>query len=122
MIYGRLNQVNGTTFGRVTNSDLLGTVPRPNNVNTAWGYEATRNLVSEVNNGAAGVLSYLNNAIGNRTSMTRDVETFNYTYNSRSEITGATSNTNTNYVYDYNYDPISNRLTANLAGTAYMLS
>ncbi|MPN33864.1 hypothetical protein SDC9_181356 [bioreactor metagenome] len=78
--------------------------------------------MSEVNNGAAGILSYLNNAIGNRTSTTRDVETFNYTYNSRSEITGATSNTDTNYVYDYNYDPISNRLTTNLAGTAYMLS
>ncbi|MPN33865.1 hypothetical protein SDC9_181357 [bioreactor metagenome] len=37
MIYGHLNQVNDIAFGRVTNSNLLGTVTRPNNVNTGRG-------------------------------------------------------------------------------------
>ena len=53
--YGRLNQVNDIEFSRTSSSDLLGTVTRPNNINTIWNYEANRNPVSEVNNGVAGV-------------------------------------------------------------------
>ena len=40
-------------------------------------------------------------------------------FNSRSEVIGAVSNQNSAYNYAYSFDPIGNRLTANLAGTSY---
>ena len=43
----------------------------------------------------------------------------NYSYNDRSEVTGATSDVNSAYSYAYSFDPIGNRLSASLAGTVY---
>ena len=46
-------------------------------------------------------------------------DTISYSYNSSSEVIGAVSNQNSAYNYVYSFDPIGNRLTANLAGTSY---
>ena len=76
-------------------------------------------------NGSVSDFGYTNNAIGNRTAMSRagsaftTPDTISYSYNSRSEVIGAVSNQNSVYNYAYNFDPIGNRLTANLAGTSY---
>ena len=76
-------------------------------------------------NGSVSDFGYTNNAIGNRTAMSRagsvftTPDTISYSYNSRSEVIGAVSNQNSAYNYAYNFDPIGNRLTANLAGTSY---
>ena len=76
-------------------------------------------------NGSVSDFGYTNNAIGNRTAMSRagsaftTPDTISYSYNSRSEVIGAVSNQNSAYNYAYSFDPIGNRLTANLAGTSY---
>ena len=68
---------------------------------------------------------YTNNALGNRTVRAQSgsafsaSDTISYTYNNRSEVTGAAAQTDTAYNYTFGFDPIGNRLTANLAGTSY---
>ena len=125
---GRVSGINNVSFGYLANSSLLATVTRPNNVNTTWSYEANRNLVTAVenklNNTVISNYGYTNDALGRRTAMARSgslftaEDTLSYSYNDRSEVTGATSNAaNTTYNYAYSFDNIGNRLTANLAGT-----
>ena len=127
--YGRLNQINNVSYSYTANSDLLGSVTRPNEVNSAWTYESHRDLVSSLENQHQTELrsryAYVNDALGRRTSMSRSgsvfsqPETLNYSYNDRSEVTGATSDVNSAYSYAYSFDPIGNRLSASLAGTVY---
>lgn len=127
--YGRLNQINNISYSYTANSDLLGSVTRPNEVNSAWTYESHRDLVSSLENQHQTELrsryAYVNDALGRRTSMSRSgsvfsrPETLNYSYNDRSEVTGATSDVNSAYSYAYSFDPIGNRLSASLAGTVY---
>ena len=128
---GRVSGINNVSFGYLANSNLLSTVTRPNNVNTTWSYEANRNLVTGVenklNNTVISNYAYTNDALGRRTAMARSGsvfttagDTLSYSYNDRSEVTGATSNAaNTTYNYAYSFDNIGNRLTANLAGTPW---
>lgn len=127
---GRVSGINNVSFGYLANSSLLATVTRPNNVNTTWSYEANRNLVTAVenklNNTVISNYAYTNDALGRRTAMARSGsvftagDTLSYSYNDRSEVTGATSNAaNTTYNYAYSFDNIGNRLTANLAGTPW---
>ena len=99
------------------------------NLSANFSYESGRNLITAVENkyGTTTVskYEYTNNALGNRTVRAQSgsafsaSDTINYTYNNRSEITGATAQINTAYNYAYGFDPIGNRLTANLAGTSY---
>ena len=130
--YGRINKIT-TPMGdfnyfRLENSDLVSQMTRPNGVTTTWSYEPNRNLITQVQNGMISTFGYTHNTIENRTSMSCSgsaftiPDTFNYQYNSRSEVTGATSTENAMYSYAYNYDPIGNRLTANLAeiGNSYL--
>ena len=128
---GRVSDINNVSFGYLANSSLLATVTRPNNVNTTWSYEANRNLVTGVenklNNTVISNYAYTNDALGRRTAMARSGsvfttagDTLSYSYNDRSEVTGATSNSaGTTYNYAYSFDNIGNRLTANLAGTPW---
>ena len=126
--YGRLNTIatSAGNFGYtpLANSELPGTLTRPNNVNTAWSYETHRDLVTGVANGTLSMYSYVNDALGRRQSMAKSgslfnpTETLSYAYNDRSEVTGASSDVNQNYSYFYAFDPIGNRTNANLAGTA----
>ncbi|MPM29932.1 hypothetical protein SDC9_76474 [bioreactor metagenome] len=127
--YGRLNQI-GTGAGafgytRLSGSELIENLTRPNGVNTAWSYEANRDLVTQVANGTKSIYGYVNDTLGRRTSMSRSGSVFaapdllTYGYNDRSEVITAQSNVDANYVYGYNYDPIGNRNTANLTGTAW---
>ena len=127
--YGRLNQINNVSYSYTANSDLLGSVTRPNEVNSIWTYESHRDLVSSLENQHQTELrsryAYVNDALGRRTSMSRSgsvfsqSETLSYSYNDRSEVTGATSDVNSAYSYVYSFDPIGNRLSASLAGTVY---
>ena len=121
--YGRINQINDITYNRLTNSELIAQVNRPNGVNSTYGYEANRDIESDVGHGEFASYGYSNNAIANRTSMSRSgsvfsvSDTINYSYNDRSEVTGALSNaSSTNYNYTFAFDPIGNRLNAELAG------
>ena len=130
--YGRINKITtlagNFNYTRLANSDLVSQMTRPNGVTTIWSYETNRNLITQVQNGTISTFDYTSNAIGNRSSMSRSgsafitPDTLSYTYNSRGEITGATSNENVAYNYTYNFDPIGNRLTASLAGTGYNYS
>ena len=124
--YGRINQINDITYTRLTNSELIAQVSRPNGINSVYDYETNRDIESGVSHGTFASYGYTNNEIGNRTSMSRigsvfsTSDTINYSYNDRSEVTGALSNaSNTNYNYTYSFDPIGNRLNATLAGTTY---
>ena len=127
--YGRINKIS-TPAGEfnytcLDNSDLVSQMTRPNGVTTTWRYEQNRNLITQVQNGTISTFDYTNNAIGNRLSVSRSgsafstPDTLSYTYNSRGEVTGATSDKNAAYHYAYNFDPIGNRLTASLAGIGY---
>ena len=124
--FGRINQINDITYTRLTNSELIAQVNRPNGINSVYGYEANRDIESGVSHGAFASYGYTNNEIGNRTNMSRAgsvfsaSDTINYSYNDRSEVTGALSNAaNTNYNYTFAFDLIGNRKEANLAGTSY---
>lgn len=127
--YGRLTQIAGLggnfAYSRLADSGLIENLTRPNGVNTKWAYEAHRNLVTQVANGAVSSFGYVNDALGNRTAMSRSGSAFmvpdvlTYGYNDRSEVISAQSNTNPAYNYNYNYDPIGNRNTANLTDTAW---
>ena len=127
--YGRINQITtpAGSFGysRLANSDLVAQLTRPNGVNTAWSYEQHRDLVTQVQNGSVSTFGYANNAIGNRTAMSRSgsaftaPDTLTYGYNSRSEVISAQSNADSTYNYAYSFDPIGNRLTASLAGQSF---
>ena len=127
--YGRINKITtlagNFNYTRVENSDLVFQMTRPNGVTTSWSYETNRNLISQVKNGTFSTFDYTNNAIGNRSSISRSgsafitPDTLSFTYNSRGEVTGAASNESVAYNYTYNFDPIGNRLTASLIGTGY---
>ena len=98
---------------------------RPNGITTTWSYETDRDLVTQVQNGTISTYGYVNDAVGRRTSMSRsgsayaNPDTIAYTYNDRSELTGAVSNVDTTYSYSYVYDPIGNRVTASEAGVPW---
>ncbi|WP_176014695.1 RHS repeat-associated core domain-containing protein [Victivallis sp. Marseille-Q1083] len=125
--YSRLNKVTTAAgvfnYTFLANSDLIASMTRPNNVPTNYTYETARDLLPKVANGAISAFLYTNDALGRRTSMNRSGSAFtaadilSYTYNSYSELTGASSNNNASYSYNYTYDPIGNRKTAGLAGT-----
>ena len=124
--YGRINQINDITYTRLANSELIAQVNRPNGINSVYGYETNRDIESGVSHGTFASYGYTNNEIGNRTSMSRAgsvfsaSDTINYSYNDRSEVTGALSNAaNTNYNYTFAFDLIGNRKEATLAGTTY---
>ncbi len=127
--YGRLNRIatpaGNFDYTRLPNSDLVSQLARPNGVTTTWSYEPHRDLVTRLANGTISTFDYVNNAIGNRTGMARGGSAFttpdiiSYGYDSRGEVTSAQSNQNSNYNYAYSFDPIGNRITSNLAGTAY---
>ena len=125
--YSRLNKVTTAAgvfnYTFLANSDLIASMTRPNNVPTNYTYETARDLLTKVANGSISTFQYANDALGRRTSMNRSGSAFtaadilSYTYNSYSELTGASSNNNASYSYNYTYDPIGNRKTAGLAGT-----
>ena len=124
--YGRLTQISGFgesfQYSYLANSELLENLTRPNGVTTHWNYEAHRDLITQVANGSISTFNYVNDAQGRRTSMSRSGSAFTvpdiltYSYNDRSEVISAQSNTNSAYNYHYNYDPIGNRTTATLGG------
>ncbi|OQA81244.1 MAG: hypothetical protein BWY31_03774 [Lentisphaerae bacterium ADurb.Bin242] len=107
--YGRLNTLTTSagnfTYAPLANSNLPGTVTRPNNVNTTWSYETNRDLVTAVANGNLSTYSYVNDVLGRRQSMAKSgslfnpTETLSYAYNDRSEVTGASSDVNPNFRY-----------------------
>ena len=127
--YGRMDRITtpSGSFGytRLTNSDLVAQMTRPNGVTTTWSYETDRDLIMQIQNGTISAYGYVNDAVGRRTSMSRsgsayaNPDTIAYTYNDRSELTGAVSNVDTTYSYSYVYDPIGNRVTASEAGVPW---
>ena len=127
--YGRLNKITTPAgdfdYTRLANSDLVAQMTRPNGVTTTWSYEPNRNLITQVQNGSISTYGYVNDAIGRRTSMSRSgsayptPDTISYSYNDRSEVTGATSNNIPSYTYAYSYDPIGNRTSASEVGVPW---
>ena len=127
--YGRMDQITTPSgnfnYTRLANSDLVSQMTRPNGITTTWSYETDRDLLTQVQNGTISTYGYVNDAVGRRTSMSRsgsayaNPDTIAYTYNDRSELTGALSNVDTTYSFSYVYDPIGNRVTASEAGVPW---
>ncbi|MGN0847406.1 MAG: hypothetical protein ACI4RA_08505, partial [Kiritimatiellia bacterium] len=127
--YGRMDQITIPSgafhYTRLASSDLVSQTTRPNGISTIWSYEQNRDLVTQVQNGTVSTYGYVNDALGLRISMSRSGSAYptsdviSYTYNDRSELTGASSNVDTTYSYSYAYDPIGNRITANEAGVPW---
>ncbi|MBQ6473600.1 MAG: hypothetical protein IJJ33_16555, partial [Victivallales bacterium] len=98
---------------------------RPNGITTEWSYEPHRDLVTQVQNGTVSTYGYVNDAIGRRTSMSRSGSAYpasdviSYSYNDRSELTGAHSDADAAYSYSYAYDPVGNRTAASEAGAPW---
>ena len=73
--YGRINKITTPmgdfNYTRLANSDLISQMTRPNGVTSSWSYEDKRNLLTQVQNGSISDFGYTNNAIGNRTAMSR---------------------------------------------------
>ena len=126
---GRMNQITipsgSFSYTRLADSDLVSQMTRPNGITTTWSYEQYRDLITQVQNGTISTYGYVNDAIGRRTAMSRSGSAYptsdviSYTYNDRSELTGAQSNVDSTYSYSYAYDPIGNRITANEAGVPW---
>ncbi len=124
--YGRLNQVSTSAgafnYVYLANSDLIASIGRPNSLTTSYTYDDDRNLLTKIIDGSMSTLTYLNDALGRRTSVSRTGSVFSapellsYTYDARSELAGASSNNNASYNYTYTYDPIGNRKAAGIAG------
>jgi RHS repeat-associated protein len=108
----------------LANSDLTSKLIRSNEVDTLIGYEPGRDLIAAVVHekpGAADPLAeygYVNDAVGRRAA--RDhagtafavADTIAYSYNARSEVTGAMSANDPGYAYSYEFDPIGNRTSS----------
>ena len=121
--YGRFSTItNGGdvfTYGYLANSNLIASVTYPNTITVTNAYELNRNLIDYVENKhGATVISkydYANDAIGRRTAMAKSgtaftaSDTVNYTYNGRSELTGADAVTDNNYNFIFVFDNIGNR-------------
>ena len=130
--YGRMNQVaNGSdtfSYGYLANSDLVSTITRPGNLSTTFTFETNRNRITAVtnkhNDDVISNYGYVNDALGRRASMARSGTAFSqadsiaYTYNDRSEVTGALSNNISAYDYGYSFDHIGNRLTSRLGNNS----
>jgi RHS repeat-associated protein len=114
--YGQLNQITtpagNFNYNRLVNSNLISQMTRPNNITTTWNHEVNRDLLTQVANGTVSIFVYSNDVLGRRTTMSRSGSAFtqsdvlSYTYNDRSEVTGASSNVDQAYNYTYNFDPI----------------
>jgi len=127
--YGRMDQITipsgSFSYTRLADSDLVSQMTRPNGITTTWSYETDRDLITQVQNGTVSTYGYVNDAIGRRTSMSRSGSAYaspdviSYTYNDRSELTGASSNVDTTYTHSYAYDPIGNRTVASEAGVPW---
>lgn len=61
--YGRLNQITtpagNFNYTRLTNSELIAQMIRPNGITTTWSYEPNRNLVAQVQNGTISTPLYI---------------------------------------------------------------
>jgi RHS repeat-associated protein len=100
---------------------LVASITRPHNLTTEYTYESNRNLIDYVENKynttTISRYDYTNDAIGRRTAMEKSgtafsaTDTINYSYNDRSELTGADAVTDTNYNFGFSYDAIGNRAT-----------
>ena len=116
------------SYGYLPNSDLPATTTFANGVVRATAYEASRDLITGIENRMGQTLlsaySYTNDAIARRTAMGKSgtafaaPDTISYGYNPRSEVTSAVSASDTNYNYAYTFDPIGNRLAALESGTS----
>lgn len=127
--YGRMNQLTipsgNFVYTCLANSDLVSQMTRPNGITTTWSYEQNRDYIIRIQNGIVSTYEYVNDAIGQRRSLSRSgsayatSDTIFYTYNDRSELTGALSDVDTTYSYSYIYDPIGNRISASEAGVSW---
>lgn len=129
-------QIGIATYSRVPDSELLQTITYNNGQIATYGYEPNRNLKTRVQNNYGGQTisqyDYLYDDIGRRTSVATTGSAFAqaafsaYTYNDRSELTGAhrylgtdiadTTNPVNAEQRGYTYDPIGNRTQAQTAG------
>ena len=124
--YGRMASINDVSYAYAANGGMLSSVSRPNNVNSTWSYENNRNLLSGITNNLHNAVdnsdsvisaySYTNDSLGRRTAMNRSGSVFganadvlSYSYNDRSEVTGAVSNLLNDYSYGFAFDSIGNR-------------
>jgi len=93
----------------------------PNTITVNNAYESNRNLITSVDNkyGSTTIskYDYTNDALGRRSDMEKSgtaftaSDTINYTYNDKSEVTGADATTDANYDFGFDYDQIGNRKT-----------
>ena len=130
--YGRPNTLTSGsdtyTYNFLTNSSLVTSITRPNNLTTDYTYETNRNMITAITNkynGSTTISSYgyVSDAIGRRTSKSRTGTAFatsdsiTFGYNDRSEVTSAVSNNITAYNYGFAFDNIGNRSSYTVAGT-----
>jgi RHS repeat-associated protein len=122
---GRFSTVtNGSdvyTYAYLTNSNLVSSITYPNTITVTNAYESNRNLIDYVENkhGSTTIskYDYTNDALGRRTAMAKSgtaftaSDTIDYTYNNKSEVTGADAVTDANYDFGFDYDTIGNRKT-----------
>ncbi len=69
--YDRISQVNDITYTRLDNSALTGQVSRPNGITSLYSYETNRDIETNITHGTFASYGYANDAIGNRSSMSR---------------------------------------------------
>ena len=98
--------------------DLKSSLTYPNGLTAIWTYDANNQLLQVRNATPTNIISqydYTYDAAGRRTACTQkgdafaQVDTINYTYNIRSELTNALAIADANYNYAYNNDDIGNR-------------
>ena len=102
-------------------SDLKSSLTYPNGLTASWTY-GNRGELFEVNNASpTGTVSryvYTYDAAGRRVACAKSgsafttPDTYDYLYNTRSELTNATAAVDSDYRYAYDFDQIGNRKTS----------
>ena len=116
------------TYAYLPNSNLLASTTFANGVTAIRNYEPNRDLITSIENKkndgtVISTYGYTNDANGRRTIMAKAGTAFatpdqiSYGYNTRSEVTSATSTANAAYNFAYNFDSIGNRISAIESGT-----
>ena len=121
VVYGTGASSKAWNYGYLANFPLIDTVSSPNGMTRRVTYENDRNLIDNVqtlkSDGTTVISSfdYTNDVIGRRTQVVKSGtafsqnDTVNYTYNDRSELTGAVAVNDSSYNYDYSFDNIGSR-------------
>lgn len=109
-------------YSRLSDSNLISEINRPNETTTTFTYETTRDLIQKISTVNISDIEYVNNGLGyriiqkNNNLVSDSSETYTFSYNNKNEIISCHTNYIEDYSYIFSYDNIGNFIEANSSG------